>query len=133
MTRRPAIDTSGISDLLRDLRTIDKRLGASLVKELRDVGNETRDKVRNSTAPPYRTGKMRRSVRTGVRRGAITLYSNLPQGDVLEWGGSIKPRGVPIEFPRTEFVRKEVAASSEGTEARLSGLLEATAARYSFE
>jgi hypothetical protein len=76
---------------------------------------------------------MRRSVKTGVKRGSIVLYSNLPQGDVLEWGGSIKPRGVPIEFERTEFVRKEVLASSEVTEGRLAGLLEATAARYGFE
>ena len=132
MATRPAIDTRGISDLLRDLRKIDKRLGASLVKELRDIGNESRDKVRASTAPPYRTGKMRRSVKTGVRRGSITLYSLLPQGDVLEWGGTIRPRGVPIHFPRTEFVRKEVKAASAGTEARLAAVLEETAARYGF-
>jgi hypothetical protein len=129
---RPAIDTAGISDLLRDLRKIDKRLGASLVSELRLVGNKARDRVRTSTQTPYRTGRTRRSVKTSVRRGGISLYSNLPQAPVWHWGGTIKPRGVPITFPRTEFVAKEVRDASKDTEAELAGVLEATAERYGF-
>jgi hypothetical protein len=133
VTSKPsAIDTAGIGDLLRDLRKIDKRLGASLVLELRSIGDKSRDDVRNSTAYPYLTGTLRRSVKTGVRRGAIVLYSSLPQSGVIHWGGTIKPRGVPITFPRSEFVQKVVEDDAHDADERLAGVLDATAARYEF-
>jgi hypothetical protein len=132
MATKPVLDTAGIGDLLRDLRKIDKRLGASLVSELRAVGDKARDQVRGSTAPPYRTGRLRGSVKTGVRRGSISLYSNMPQAPVWHWGGSIEPRGVPIRFPRTEFVSKEVLKVGAHAEGELAAVLDATAARYQF-
>jgi hypothetical protein len=133
MAARGVIDTSGISDLLRDLGKIDKGLRAAMVAELRDIGNSARDKVRSGTQPPFRTGKTRRSFKTSVKGGTIAVYSLLPQAPVWQWGGSIKPRGVPIEFPRTEFVTKEVEEAGKGADERLAGLLDATAARYEFE
>jgi hypothetical protein len=139
MATRPVIDTGGIADLLRDLRKIDKALGASLFAELRAVGNEARDKIRNSTAPPYgpvdskgKIGRKRKSVKTGVKRGQISLYSNEPDAAVWHWGGTIKPRGVPITIPRTEFISAEVLRESEGIEEKLAGVLEGTARRYQF-
>jgi len=139
MAKSSAIDTGGIGDLLRDFRKIDKRLGASLVKELRDIGNDARDRVRSSTDRPYgpvdskgEIGRKRKSVKTGVRGGKISLYSTEPDAAVWHWGGRIEPRGVPIDIPRTEFISKEVIAASEGTEERLGVLLEAIVSRYQF-
>jgi hypothetical protein len=131
-SKLPSIDTQGIGALIRDLRKIDKDLASSLVKELRSIGNTARDEVRGSTAYPFRTGGLRRSVKTGVRRGTIVLFSRLPQSGVIEWGGKIKPRGVPIEFKRSEFVTDAVEANSAGAEERLGVVLESTAARHGF-
>jgi hypothetical protein len=139
MATRPAIDTRGIGDLLRDLRKIDKSLGASLFAELRAVGNEARDAIRSSTAPPFgpvdsqgKVGRKRKSVKTGVKRGRISLYSNEPDAAVWHWGGKIKPRGRPIQIPRTEFISAEVIRQGEGIEDKLAGVLDATAVRYGF-
>jgi hypothetical protein len=132
MATRAVIDTDGIRKLVRDFGKMDKTLRAALVKSLRDVGDKARDNIRSSTSPPYRTGTLRRSTKTSVRGGSIALYSLLPQAPVLHWGGTIKPRGVPIRFKRTEYIRKEVLRESDHIEGELAGVLEATATRFEF-
>jgi hypothetical protein len=103
------------------LRAIEKDTTKELSKALREEANKVRDKVRTSTARPYRTGKLRRSVKTSVRgKYNASLYSLLPQAGVLHWGGTIRPRGVPITFPKTEFVTAEVLAGADEFEERIA-------------
>lgn len=124
------IDTRGIKDLVRDLRRLDRRLALAFTAELRDIGNEVRDKVRTSTQRPFRTGALRRSVKTSVRGAQVSLYSTLPQSGVWEWGGTIRPRGSPIVIPETEFVRREIVAGARGVEERMGEILDQAASRY---
>lgn len=92
-------------DLAASLKLIAKESEKALIGEMRRVGNEARDYVRAGHGPPYDTGALRKSVRTSVRgKATISLYSNLPQAPVWEWGGTIRPRGVPINIPKTQFV-----------------------------
>lgn len=126
------VDTAGIKDLLRDLGRIDKGIRSAAVKELRGIGDTVRDRVRSSTEPPFRTGKTRRSVRTSVRGGTISLYSNEPQSPVWHWGGTIRPRGAPIRFPETRFVSEEVEEEAKRVEQRLGGFVDGIADRYGF-
>lgn len=123
-------DTSGIADLLRDLRRMDKELGKALTRALREVGDDVRDDVRSSTKAPYRTGRLRRSIKTSVRRGQVSLYSTLPQAPVHHWGGTIRPRGAPIRIKRTEFLTSEVAERADDTERKLGSLVDTTARIY---
>jgi hypothetical protein len=122
------------------MRRLSRQLGVAVSAELRDIGNEVRDHIRSSTDPPYASspgqdskgiqGRKRRSIKTSVRRGGVSLYSLEPDAGVWQWGGSIKPRGTPIRIPRTEFVSKQVEKDAPMIEARLGGVLEATARRY---
>lgn len=126
MPSETRIDTSGLRELQRDLRRIDKNLPKALTKTLREIGNEARDEIRASKARPYRTGKTRRGVKTSVRRGGVSLVTKLPQGPVWEWGGTIRPRGAPISIPRTEFIRGTVIKRRGETEKAVGQVIDRT-------
>lgn len=120
------IDASGLRELRRDLRRIDKNLAKAFNRALREIGNEIRDEIRGSTQRPYRTGKLRRSVKTSVRAKGVSLYSLLKYAPVHEWGGTIRPRGTPITIERTEFIRGQVIKNREETERKVGDLIERT-------
>lgn len=132
MARKGLIDTSGIVDLTRDLGRISKDLRAAEVKSIRDVGDKLRDEIRSSTAPPYKTGALRRSVKTSVRVGQLSLYSRLPYANVQHWGGTIRPRGTPIHIERTGFIWDPAKEAVPRVTEELGEVLDATAARYGF-
>ncbi len=120
-----------VAKLDHSLRAIQKDIEKELTKELRRIGNEARDVVRSSTHSPYLTGKTRKSVKTSVRRKSeVSLYSNLPQAPVWEFGGTIKPRGVPISIPKTNFVRGVVLGLSEDIEDRIADAFDDVAHRH---
>jgi hypothetical protein len=130
---KTTIETEGLGDLLRTLRRVDAGMHKGLTSELRGIGKEVQANVRGSTEDPHRSGKLRRSVKVSVRAGGfirvggVTLYSTSPQAGVWEWGGAIRPRGTPIEIPRTLFVRGEAYEALEGVEDRLAALFDALA------
>lgn len=126
MPTETRIDTSGLRELQRDLRRVDKNLGKASDRVMREIANEIRDDIRTSTARPYRTGKLRKSVKSRVRRGGASLVSKLPQAPVFEWGGTIRPRGAPITIERTEFIRGRVIKHREKTEKALEKALDRT-------
>jgi hypothetical protein len=62
---------------------------------------------------PRRTGALAESLRpfaTGLRTG---IRSRLPYAGVQHWGGTISPRGAPIEIRRTEFITRAIGAREE--------------------
>lgn len=129
----PQSTKAAFTDLQRRMGAIERDLMKELAKELRRVTNEVRDVVRGSTADPFATGKSRKSVRSSVRKKyEASLYSNLPQVPVQEWGGVIKPRGVPIEFKPTNFVRGTVVALADDIDQKLGDAFDRIAARKGF-
>jgi hypothetical protein len=119
--------------LSKQLKAIQKETEKELTKELRRVGNEVRDDVRSSTDAPHRTGKLRKSVKTSVRRKMeVRLYSNLPQAPVFEFGGTIRPRGKPITIPRTEFVGGTVLRLGDDIDERIADAFDDVAKRHGF-
>lgn len=125
-----AIHVEGLRVFAKQMRMLSPELAKALSAELRDIGDHARDKVRSSGARPYRTGRLRKSIKTSVTQRRVTLYSTLPQAPVWNFGGEIKPRGIPIRIPRTEFVTGAVKAEGEYVTERLGGLLEGMARRY---
>jgi hypothetical protein len=122
-----------VDALVAALRAIEKETGKALKAELKQTGEKVAAKVRSSQARPYRTGRLRRSVKTSATaKGSVSIYSNLPYAPVWEWGGEIKPRGVPIHFPRTEFVTGTVDAMSKEVEPELAAAFDAAARRNGF-
>lgn len=129
----PLPPTLAVQLLNKHLRAIERETAKELTSELRTLGNEVRDKVRSSTEDPYRTGGLRKSVKTSVRRKSeVSIYSNLPAAPVWEFGGRIKPRGTPITIPKTEFVRSVVLAEGDDFDERIADRFDTIARRNGF-
>lgn len=134
------VDTEGLKQFAKEMRAASPKLGSAVNAELKDVGNLVRDHIRESTARPFAAnpgsdskgiiGRKRRSIKTGIRAGTVTLYSLEPDSAVFQWGGTIRPRGVPIHIPRTEYVTKQVEKDTPEIEARMATVLEGVAERY---
>lgn len=97
---QPELEIKGLREFRRDVRRLDSDADKELRKELKAAG----DTVLRGADVPTRSGALKRSLRISVTAKGVSIYSNLPQAPVLHWGGEISPRGVPIRFPRTEFL-----------------------------
>lgn len=127
----PLSAEAAIARFDESLRAIEKDTEKELLKEMRRVGDEARDAVRRSTEPPYRTGTLRKSIRTSVRRKSeISLYSTLPQAPVWEFGGKIAPKGAAIDIPQTNFVRGTVLAIGDDIDDRLADAFDEISHRH---
>lgn len=100
------IDTPGLRDFRRDLKRLQPLIAKELTGELRDISQPV--VIRAASLAPRLTGELARSLRVSVQQRGVSIYSTLPQAPVLHWGGTIRPRGVPITFPRTEFISRAV-------------------------
>ena len=132
--RMPALSPqAAYAKLDGQLIAIEREAAKELKKMLRDVGNEARDAIRGGSEDPHKTGTLRRSVKTSVRgQGVVSLYSNLPQAAVWEFGGAIKPRGVAIQIPRTRFVGGTVEELGDHIDERLGDAFDAIAHQHGF-
>lgn len=125
--------------LIGELRDIEKGIVKEIKDELRKVGVEVASVVRSSNSPPFgpsdsngQIGRKRRSIKVSVRSGAVSLYSNEPDAGVWNWGGTIKPRGVPIKIPETNFLTGTVLAFGDKLDAKLGSAFERVAHRNGF-
>ena len=107
----PVVRTRGLAELRRDLR----RLEPAVDKELRDSIREAADKVAVTAGAlaPRRSGALAHSIRPYVSGARASIGSTLPYAGLVHWGGVIRPRGVPIRFPRTEFISRAVDDHTE--------------------
>jgi hypothetical protein len=127
-----AVDASELKSFTNALKGIEKDIGKALTKELRKVGDEARDVIRSSSAPPHDTGTLRRSIKTSVRSGVVSLTSSLPQAPVHEYGGKISPRGVSIKIKETHFVAGTVLALGDQIDTQMSKAVEKVAQHHGF-
>jgi hypothetical protein len=137
---RSTVTTEGLKVFAKQMRAIDRKLGTATAAELRAIGNKVRDNIRAGTDAPRSesaandsqgiAGRKRRSIKTSVRVGGVSLYSREPDAGVWNWGGTIRPRGAPIKIPRTEFVSGQVQREAKEIEAGLLGLVEGLSRRY---
>lgn len=101
---RDVVDVSvpGLAAFRRDLRKLDAEADKELRTGLKDGGGKVLAEAR--AAAPRRSGALAKSLKLSVTARRVSIYSNLPYAPVVHWGGTIKPRGVPITFARTEFI-----------------------------
>jgi phage gpG-like protein len=100
------VRTEGLAELRRDL----KRLDPLIDKELRDAIKDAADKVAVTAGAlaPRDSGALQQSIRPFVSGANASVGSTLPYAGVLEFGGTISPRGVPITIKGTGFVGRAV-------------------------
>lgn len=100
------IETEGLAALRRDL----KRLDPLIDRELRDAIRDAAGKVAITAGAlaPRRSGELAHSIRPFVSGAKASIGSTVPYAGVVHWGGTIRPRGEPITFKRTEFITRAV-------------------------
>ena len=125
-----SVRTVGLGALNRALGRIDKDLRKQSVAHLRDVAREVRDEARPMT--PVRSGDLRRSLRYQASNRGASVSSNLPYAPVVEWGGTIQPRGVPITFPRTRMLGRSVEQNTDDIEEQIGRLFDGIARTNGF-
>lgn len=116
----------GLRELRRDLKKLspeaNKQLGRELRKPAQMIAVTARGQARR------KSGRYARSIRVYASKGGFAVGSNLPQAGVLHWGGTIRPRGVPIVF-KPEPVVIDAASRHEKELLEAAGNAVETAAR----
>jgi len=98
------VRVDGLKELRRTLKKLDPVSAKALTKELKgSVGPIIRD-ARGRVK--VRTGKHRDAMRPFAQGARVGVRLPLPSAELLNWGGTISPKGHPITFPRTEFLTK---------------------------
>ncbi len=92
--------TTDLQGLSADLESFQLGLGREVTKMKRDAAEIVASQARRNA--PVLTGGLRDSI-SGQARGVV---SNVPQGPVWEFGGTIRPRGYPINIPRSEMATR---------------------------
>jgi HK97 gp10 family phage protein len=125
-----SIKANGLAKLRRDLKAIDKDLAKSFTDHLREIAKDVRDDARPRA--PRKTGALQRSIKHSVRARGASVYSNLPYAGVQEWGGTIRPRGTPIEIRGRHFIYSAVDENTKHVEEELTRTLDVIADRHGF-
>ncbi len=92
--------TTDLQGLAADLESFQLGLGREVTKMKRDAAEIVASQARKNARVD--TGELRDSI-SGQARGVV---SNVPQGPVWEFGGTIRPRGYPIRIPRSEMATR---------------------------
>jgi phage gpG-like protein len=124
------VEVKGLAQLRRDLRAIDREAGRDVQRVVKDaVGRVAEEAARTA---PYRTGALARSYRPYTRGNVAGVRSTLPYAGVIEFGGTIRPRGVDIRFPRRLVVIKAAERQADRVVNEIADGLERTAERHGF-
>ncbi len=92
-----AVRTPGLREFRRDLKKLEPLVERELRADIKAVAGRVASEAQ--AAAPHRTGAYARSIRPYVTAKGASVGSRLPQAGVLHFGGTIRPRGVPITFP----------------------------------
>lgn len=120
----------GLSKLRRDLTRIDKRLGQEATRHIRSIAAKV--KIDARVRAPRRTGRLSRSIRHSVRSKGASIYSNLEYAPVQHWGGTIRPRGVPIQIKPSLYLTTAAEQNMRNVENELAGILDHIADSFGF-
>jgi hypothetical protein len=90
------VDTSDFKRLRKDLRAFDKDIARAVDAGLKEAARPIAGEA--AALAPRRTGALARSYRPYVRGGVVGVRSSLPYASLVEFGGTIAPRGAPITF-----------------------------------
>lgn len=101
------ISVLGLGKVMRALRAVDKeaprQLRAEFRQELEPIRLQAASRVPVGAGPTPGGGDNRRphiaaTLRGAARGNRLVLVNRHPGANVLNWGGTIRPRGVPITF-----------------------------------
>jgi hypothetical protein len=106
-----AVKTEGLRQFRRDLKRLEPEVDKQLRKETREIA--ARVAVEAAATAPRRSGALARSYRPYVTQRGAGVRSRLPYAGVIEYGGTISPRGVPITIKRHAPVTGAIERQTE--------------------
>lgn len=122
---RQAVSIRGLREFRRQLKKISPELDKATREILKDAGElaaaEARrraprgstDRHRSHRDRRYRPGRLAGSIKVSSTQARLSIYSNLPYAAVHEYGGTIRPRGVPIRIKESRMIRGAVEARTD--------------------
>lgn len=111
------VSIRGYSAFRRGLRRLDRDLDKQLGRYVREIAKDVRDEARRNA--PRKSGALQKSIKHSVTQKRASLFSDLPYAAVQEWGGTIQPKGVPIEITGRHMLVDAVNDKSEDVEAHM--------------
>lgn len=120
----------------RDLKHIEEGIGREVTAAFRAAGGVVAARTsaltprgpgprRGAKNPNDRLPHIADTIRAGTKGKAITVRSTHPAAPVLEFGGTIQPRGVPITFRAREMAKRAGDQTTSEMEAALEQHLDA--------
>lgn len=106
MAKDFAVNVKGLAEFRRNVRRVDAEANREIGVALSHGAEIAADAAR--LLAPRRTGALAASYRAYRRGNHAGVRSNLPYAPVIEFGGTIRPRGVPIMFKRQAPVTRAV-------------------------
>jgi len=107
-----AIQVDGLREFQRALRSVSPTAEREFRTAVRNYGKRALDRAKRNT--PVRTGALKGSIKVSVTQREAALYSSSPYAKAHEWGASgrsdsqVRPKGVPIEIPRSQMLGNAV-------------------------
>ena len=125
------VKVEGLARLRRDLRALDR----AAVTEVRDVLRDAAGIVAERAAllAPRQTGALAASYKPFTAGNRAGVRSRLPYAGVVEYGGTIRPRGTPIEFRRALPLTRAAQQQADTIVQRLDRGLGEAAARHGWK
>lgn len=110
----------GLGELRRALRRVDREADKALKRDLRQIGNNVRDRARANIS--HRTGRhgdptlprLASTIRVGVKARALTVFSDQPYARVQDQGGRVG-RGAVIPRARASAYMTRAVQQSRST------------------
>jgi phage gpG-like protein len=106
VARDPAVHVEGLREFRRDLRKLEPETAKEFRKDLKAAGEKVAAEARGRAVK--RSGAYARSIRPYVSAKGVSVGSRLPYAGVLHYGGTIRPRGVPITFRARPVISEAV-------------------------
>jgi hypothetical protein len=136
MARRSTANTSasvsirGFSAFRRGLRSLDVNLDRQLRDYIKEMSEEVASVARQRA--PRKSGKLSKSIKSSVTQTRASVYSNLPYAAVQEWGGTIRPKGVPIKIEGRQMIYSAVKDKSADVEDHMGRLFDSISSTSGF-
>jgi phage gpG-like protein len=105
------VPVEGLREFHRDLKRLEPEAAKLFRADLRAIGVRVAGEARSQAV--QRTGAYARSIRPRVTVRGVSVGSRLPQAGVLHFGGTIRPRGVPILFPARPVISEAVDRNTD--------------------
>lgn len=127
------VTIKNLGSFRRGLRKLDRDLDVGLGRYIREMARDVRDDARANTpvgrpdrraAGQRKPGGLGKSIRHSVTQKRATLYSNEPDAPVHEFGGTIRPRGVPIQIQEVAMLRGAVAGRTDEVESHMTQMFD---------